>query len=591
MHEALQDTVFLDYIIKDYEESVGVQGICKDVEKLIKDIASATMVREVVGGFELQSFTGRPRVEWKGDTVHLRAYIGEMALTGQIKVKSLDEIGNAALCLNRILSWYLGRKQPASDPLAALEELAGRVSIKEKEEIIMKLTHVIEESHHIIYYNGDLLCFNGRVYVECEDDLRREIERLADAYKMSPKITRYIVNETLAKIARRRYVRPEEIKGSHYTLAFQNGLVDVVDFIQRGFIEVKPFSPDVFVEHEIPHKIDASVSTFVRREYKLEAYSDTIIDIVHLAENVAPFYARVFSDWVEEKNVPLLFEIIGYTFLKDYPIHKAFMLVGDGSNGKSTYLGLVKHILGTRNVVAVPLQTLADPNDRFSRALLYKKLAVIYPDIPKRPLKDTGMFKALTGEDLITADRKYKEPITFKNYAKLLYSANELPEVNDQTFAFWRRWEIAEFPNQFETNPKFKHELLTNPQLPKLIAVSLYALRNVMIRRAFTTSEDARDKWMRKANNIYAFLKDLLDGKIDGVRAEENPNAKVKTSELYSLYVTYCNDRDLKPKAKATFTRELEKMGYPKVKVHGEYYYKGLKVIIEEGQGEGILKY
>ncbi len=54
----------------------------------------------------------------------------------------------------------------------------------------------------------------------------------------------------------------------------------------------------------------------------------------------------------------------------------------------------------------------------------------------------------LTGEDEICADRKFRDPICSKNYTKLIFSADELPEVINQTYAFWRRWIVVEFSNR-----------------------------------------------------------------------------------------------------------------------------------------------
>ncbi len=76
------------------------------------------------------------------------------------------------------------------------------------------------------------------------------------------------------------------------------------------------------------------------------------------------------------------------------------------------------------------------------------ELANIFADLPKQPLKYTGVFKMLTGEDEICADRELRDPIYSKNYTKLIFSANKLPEVIDQTYAFWRRWIVVEFPNR-----------------------------------------------------------------------------------------------------------------------------------------------
>lgn len=460
-----------------------------------------------------------------------------------------------------------------------LRRLGQRVRVSEKEEIIDTIYETIRSKYKIINVYGTLECYENGVYVECENRIMREIEELAERFNLKPRIKTSIVKEVIDKLRRRHWKDPKELNAYWFTLAFNNGLLDVEEFIKYGFIELKPFTPLIYVQHRIPHSI-APLNDFMRKEYGLEPYVEKELNIIDLAEKVTPFYYNVFKQWVnDDKQVTLLFEIIGYCFYKGYPIHRAFMLVGDGSNGKSTYLSLLKHILGKENVVSITLQALAE--HRFAPIQLYKKLANIYADLPKAPLKYTGTFKILTGEDTITADRKFKDPITFVNYAKLIFSANELPEVTDQTYAFWRRWIIVKFPNKFPENPGFKRELLKNIELPKLITVSLYALRNVMIRHDFTVKAEFKDEWLRRTNTVYAFIQDLLNGKIEGYKAEKDPDARVDTSELYSIYVKYCEDEELHAVEKRRFTIEMERLGFRRVKVGGYHYYKGLKLIIE----------
>ena len=100
------------------------------------------------------------------------------------------------------------------------------------------------------------------------------------------------------------------------------------------------------------------------------------------------------------------------------------MLYGSGKNGKTTFLNLLVRFLGEDNVVNVSLQDLL--YNRFSKAKLYGKLANIYDDIPNTKLTGTGNFKILTGKGRVWADLKFKSGFEFVNYAKLIFSCNEL---------------------------------------------------------------------------------------------------------------------------------------------------------------------
>lgn len=71
---------------------------------------------------------------------------------------------------------------------------------------------------------------------------------------------------------------------------------------------------------------------------------------------------------------------------------KAFILTGSGSNGKSTFLNMLKHMLGRRNVSVLELKKL---NDRFSTVMLFGKLANIGDDISDEFITDAAIFKKL----------------------------------------------------------------------------------------------------------------------------------------------------------------------------------------------------
>ena len=129
------------------------------------------------------------------------------------------------------------------------------------------------------------------------------------------------------------------------------------------------------------------------------------------------------------------------------PVNKAqksFVFVGAPNAGKSTLLSVAQEILlGSENVSNIPWQSLGD---RFNKAELFGKLANIFADLPSKAIDDGGMFKALTGEDYITAERKNKDPFSFRPYARLLFSCNEIPKnYSDRSDGFYRRLIIIRF--------------------------------------------------------------------------------------------------------------------------------------------------
>ncbi len=459
-----------------------------------------------------------------------------------------------------------------------------RIRVSEKEELIEAIASEILNNRIIktftIRSGGGvsvlgIYCYDNGVYYECEEDLRAEIERSLIARGLGKKSSRYIVNEVIGKIERRTR---ERLDVEPYMIAFRNTLFNWEKFLETGNIldSIEDFDEDKIVFHRIPHNLNMDM---VKRIQGLARWKADIIDnIGDIASALCPKTLKAFRDWVGDKWI-LLYEIIGYTLYPRYPFNKAIMLVGEGSNGKSTYLRLVKNILGRENVVSIPLQELLE--NRFSIANLHGKLANIYADLPSKPLGETGVFKILTGEDMICADRKFRDRICFTNYAKLLFSTNELPKVSDMTSAFWRRWIVVEFPNRFPPNDRFFEETFTKEEIEGAIIVSILAFYNVYRRKRFSfeeSPEDYRRMWLRKTNSVYAFLEDLMTIGIDGFKGIRDPNSRVETEELYRLYTIYCQENDIDPLRKRDFTIEMERWGYRKVIVRGKGYYKGLRV-------------
>ena len=144
--------------------------------------------------------------------------------------------------------------------------------------------------------------------------------------------------------------------------------------------------------------------------------------------------------------------------MPDTSIQKAVLLLGEGANGKSTFLTGVTNFLGQSNVVSMSLHKIE--SDRFSAARLLGKLANICPDLPTTHLESTSLFKAITGGDDIPAEYKFRDGFDFRPFVKLLFSANEPPRSRDGSHAFFRRWLVVPFTRTFEGAANTSRDIL-----------------------------------------------------------------------------------------------------------------------------------
>lgn len=315
-------------------------------------------------------------------------------------------------------------------------------------------------------------------------------------------------------------------------IAFNNGILDVV----TG--KMQPFSPDLVVTNRISW------------DYVPDAYNElTDSTLNKLACNDAPIRA-------------LLEECIGYCFYRRNELGKAFILTGDKSNGKSTFLDMVKAVLGEENVSALDLKELGD---RFSTSMMFGKLANIGDDIGDDFLQGSQVstFKKVVTGNRIKAERKGQDPFEFNPYVKLLFSANDIPRMKDKTGAVLRRLVIIPFNARFskylpdgtvdpEYNPYIKYELVEQSSIEYLIRVGVEGLRRIIENNEFTKSEKVQqqvEEYENENNPIKAFIDD------QGIEMiEDEP-----TADVYKRYQVFCAENSMQPMSNIVFSKQINK--------------------------------
>lgn len=162
-----------------------------------------------------------------------------------------------------------------------------------------------------------------------------------------------------------------------------------------------------------------------------------------------PQFKKFLNEVLDCKLIPLVQEIVGYLLTTNTVSQKAFVFWGPARTGKSTLLWVVEYLLlGKKNVSNIPWQEIGD---KFKTAELLGKLANVFSDLPSKSIDDTGIFKVVTGEDYLMAEKKNKNPFKFKPFARLVFSCNELPRnYVDRTEGFYRRLIIVPFSRQIE---------------------------------------------------------------------------------------------------------------------------------------------
>lgn len=396
------------------------------------------------------------------------------------------------------------------------------------------------DAYQIITVNGQMYVYEDGFYQQDERIIER---KMIDLY---PSIRRQQRGEVLDYIKIRTHKRGEDIKILPYVINLKNTRLD----IRTG--KCLEYDPDKIEFARIPVTYDQS------------AYCADLDKMLN----------RVF---VGDREVINLFEeMIGYCLIKSSRYQKAFIMVGSGSNGKSTILDLIEEFLGAANYSSLPLEQVTD---RFNKAELEHKLANIGDDIDNVAIKDSGTLKKMISGESITVERKGERPFKFRPYAKHIYSANSIPRSFDKSEGFYRRWIFIPFnatfsPDDPDYDPMIFDKITTDQALSYLLNLALKGARRLMKQGKFTQPASV-------ANALEAYRTDnstTLSWIEDKGLTEEYFLAN-STDKIYSDFTDWCKTSGVKQPnitGKKMFKREIcNKFDFeesPKQKADGKRY-------------------
>lgn len=401
------------------------------------------------------------------------------------------------------------------------------------------------KKHPFISVKESIYTFNGTHWVDFD---HTEVKAFAEKW-FKPDPSEAIRNEFLAKVKVANLRSPDWFDTSiDGFFNFKNGVLDskkrelIAHSREFGFRSVLPFDYDPAAE----------------------------------CPRFEEFLDQVTCKEKELKNV--LVEFMGYCLsgMRASSFSKALVLYGDGANGKSVFLDVLRHLVGRDYYSVINVEELSNVEKRQG---LDGKLFNVVEEMSPQALNKTSDLKAIIAGGEIQVRKLYSQAYTIENRAKLIMACNKLPTTTDLSKGLYRRLLIAPFRATFEREKEDRHirgKLAV--ELPGIFNLALGGLDRLIAQNQFTDSrliEKTLQDFKEEMDNVVYWNKNYVE--LDAQEADQ-----VSSDQAYKMYCSQMMADNLKPVQKITFFHRIKDMwkdnyyrtrtfrGYNKIKIHDE---------------------
>jgi putative DNA primase/helicase len=307
------------------------------------------------------------------------------------------------------------------------------------------------------------------------------------------------------------------------------------------------------------------------RPHQREDLITKLAPVAFDAAATCPLWERCLDTWMDSNNDmgEYLRRVVGYALTGDVSEQVLFFLHGWGSNGKSTFLNLIRELLGDYGCQAVSELLLAKNIEAHptERADLFGRrfVATIETDEGKRMAE--ALMKQLTGGDNLKARRMRQDFFEITPTWKIFLAANHKPMIRGTDFAVWRRIRLIPFTVTIAEQDKDKN--LTAKLRSELPGILAWAVRGCLEwqKHGLADPEEVRQataEYQREQDALGAFIAECC------VAAEF---AKVRSSALFKAYQEWSGDRIITPQ---TFRKLMNDKGFQSKDSGGRWYYHGI---------------
>lgn len=266
-----------------------------------------------------------------------------------------------------------------------------------------------------------------------------------------------------------------------------------------------------------------------------------------------------FLDDIFERDQELIGFVqraIGYSLTGSTSEQCLFIMIGDGANGKSTFINLINKLSGLYGTTAASQTLIANGGNSVGDDLvdlIGARLITVSETEEGQSLAE-AKIKQMTGGDPLKARPLYGSYVSFSIIGKLWLATNSLPQINNTDHGIWRRIKAIPFNRTFSAEEQDK--TLGDKLIQELPGILNWAIEGCLAWQEHELQtpqivEDQVAEYKSAMDSISQFVRD---------ECEQDGNHVYAASKFYQAYRDWCGSAGRKPQSQTAFKRALEKL-------------------------------
>ena len=339
-----------------------------------------------------------------------------------------------------------------------------------------------------------------------------------------------------------------------------------------------PILPDILDKNiwSLPVKNGTlNLKTGNLESYNRDDYFTKIAHVEYDPEAKAPLWDKFLEDILPDKDVrDFLKRAVGYSLTGSTVETCMFILHGDGSNGKSTFIDVIEELLGDF-AINTPIESLltkkydSGANNDIARMAGERFVSAMEADDGKKLAE--SLIKQVTGGDTVSARFLYQEMFQFKPQFKLFMGTNHKPVITGTDHAIWRRIKLI----PFETTITKPDKVLKDKLLKELPGILNWAIEGCLEWQI--EMDLGEPSAVQVSTNLYRLESDVLGMFLETIFDIGVETDFIDNKKIYYLYEAWCEIDKETPLKSPSFTKEMKKRGYTNKKKPKGMVWEGIK--------------